>query len=96
MNPDSAIQNSSGNTSRSLTFSLSRIVSSLLKVRWCSPRSMRCRVVWEMPTFLAKSAYERLPRALRRNRASWRSRCRCTGQGWQNCHPVCVMIFVYN
>jgi hypothetical protein len=58
-------QYSPGNMSFSLILSRSRIVSSLFSVMWCSPRSIRWRVVCETPTFFANSAYERLPRAFR-------------------------------
>ena len=56
-------QYSPGNTSFSFNLSLFMMVSNLFNVMWCSPRSMRCKVVCETPALLANSAYERLPRA---------------------------------
>jgi len=86
-------QNSFGKTSLRRIFNLSKSRSNLCNVKWCSPRSMRCRVVCERPVFLANWAYDRLPLVFLRNLASSVSKFRRTWRDCQKNHHVCVMTF---
>lgn len=80
--------------SDNLTLSYRITVSNLSMVRWCSPFSMRNKVMWETPVFLANWAYDNSPLVLRRNRASWRSMLFFTRSGCQNSRKACVMFWL--
>ena len=76
--------------SDNLNLSFEQTVSSLLRVRWCSPFSIRNRVIGERPVSFANLAYDNSPRVLRINLASWTSKVRfLTPKQWQNNHIGC-------